>query len=454
MAGITSTGLVSGLDIESLVAGLVQSEGAPQANRILRQETSTKAQISALGTMKAVFSGLKTALTTLGDGTAFAARTAKSSDDKVFTASAGAKSVAGTYEIEVRAKATAHKLASQPVATADTAVGSGKLTISVGADSFEVTLDDEHKSLANIRDAINSSSSNKGVTATIIKSDTGSRLVLTANDTGTAKAVKVAASGGDGGLSVLDYDPNGTKNLTELNPALDAEIVIDGYKRTSSSNKITDAIDGVSIDIVAAEKDVVKKLTVTRDDAAARKAIDGFVTAYNTAIAAMATVTKYDATAKTAAALNGDAMVRNAQQSLRNIIGGDVAGLSDAMNSLAEIGITSQKDGTLSADGAKVDAALANNGTTVKALFANAGGGLGKKLAEMVDNLVGETGSITTRTDALNKRTTDLANQRSALESRLAGVETRYRTQFTALETLMAKMSSTSTFLSQQLARL
>jgi flagellar hook-associated protein 2 len=123
------------------------------------------------------------------------------------------------------------------------------------------------------------------------------------------------------------------------------------------------------------------------------------------------------------------------------------------MNSLAEIGITSQKDGTLAVDGSKLDKALAANGPTVKSLFGGTGG-LAKKLTGLVDNLVGDAGTLTARNESLSKKTADLANQRSALEARLATVETRYRAQFTALETMMAKMQSTSSYLSQQLARL
>ena len=113
MAGLTASGLGSGLDVNALVRQIVAAERAPQEARIKRRETQVESRLTATGTLRGALSTLQGSLATLKTETAFQARKATASDATVFSATAGASSVAGTYGIEVRELATAHKLASQ-----------------------------------------------------------------------------------------------------------------------------------------------------------------------------------------------------------------------------------------------------------------------------------------------------------------------------------------------------
>ena len=138
-----------------------------------------------------------------------------------------------------------HKLTSDAVA-GDEAVGEGKLTISSGSNSFDITVSDTAK-LADIRDAINDSVDNDSVNATIITDDTGQRFVLSSKETGAENAIKIVVDdAGDGGntdllgLSRLAYDSDTTsttyaENLNEVTAATDASITIDGTLLASSS---------------------------------------------------------------------------------------------------------------------------------------------------------------------------------------------------------------------------
>ena len=210
MAGIQANGIGSGLDVNSLVSQLVSAEGAPLQQRITRHEVAVTTKVSALGTLKGALAAFKAALDPLKTVDAFQSRKATSADAKIFTVTAGTDAVAGHYDVEVVQLAKAHQLASAPFLAGGSApVGDGTLTISVGANTFSVTIDPDKATLDDIRNAINSAADNTGVQATLLNTASGSRLVLTASETGASNAIKVAASGGNGGLNQLVYDPLG-----------------------------------------------------------------------------------------------------------------------------------------------------------------------------------------------------------------------------------------------------
>ena len=152
--------------------------------------------------------------------------------------------------------------------------------------------------------------------------------------------------------SALSYDPDGASGLSQLLPAADARIMVDGIERTSSSNTVADLIDKVSLTFTKAEPGVVRELRIEGDASLQRNSVKGFVSAYNAALGAIGQVTAYNVEAKTAAALNGDAMVRNATRELRDILG-------DNVMDLKAIGITINKDGTLKLDEAAFDKGMA-----------------------------------------------------------------------------------------------
>src|SRR5690606_16856163 len=245
-------------------------------------------------------------------------------------------------------------------------------------------------------------------------------------------------SGGDGGLSALSYDPDGPSGLSQLLPAADARIMVDGIERTSSSNTVTDVIDKVSLTFTKAEPGVVRELRIEGDASVQRNAVKGFVSAYNAALGAIGQVTAYNIEAKTAAALNGDAMVRNATRELRDVLG-------DNVMDLKSIGITINKDGTLKLDEAAFDKGMAASPEAAARLFST--GGLAGKVDSVVDRLVDPDGLLDGRSKSLSDRSKALASQRDALDFRMTQAEARYRTQFTALDVLLSSLQTSSDFL-------
>jgi flagellar hook-associated protein 2 len=446
MSTISAGGIGSGLDVASIVQQLVAAERAPADGRLDRSNRRLQAEISAIGTLRSAFSGLRTAVDALSSNTAALARKTTLPEGAGLTASAASAAAVGRYQVEVLALASAQKLSSAPYTSADSPVGTGRLTLTSGATTLDVDIDDSNNSLAGLRDAINAKAANKGITATIVQADDGSHLVLTALSTGTASAVVVSTSGGDGGLGSLTYDPQGTTNLTELSVASDAQVKVDGLLRTSATNSVTGLVSGVTLNLTRAEPGTVRELVVSDDPVAQRNAVKSFVNAYNASIASIATTTSYNTTTKVAAALNGDALVRGVSSDLRNQVSAQVTDLK-------AVGITINKDGTLKMDDAAFDAAMAADASPATRLFVGPGS-LATGLKTSLDRLLNDDGLLDGRSDGLERRTKTLANQRTELDRRMTQVEARYRAQFVALDGLVAKLQSTGNFLTQQLGLL
>ncbi|MFD0739000.1 flagellar filament capping protein FliD [Lysobacter koreensis] len=448
LAGLVVIGGVgSGLDVATIVSQLVAADRAPSDARFDRTDRQLQAQISAIGTLRGAFSGLRTAVTALSAKDATQARSISVPEGSGFSATATAGAAVGRYQVEVLALASAHKLGSAAFSSADSAVGTGALSVTAGSTTLVVDIDASNNTLAGIRDAINAKAAGKTVSASIVTGDDGAHLVLTALDSGTGKALRLGASGGDGGLSALAYDPPAASTMTQLAVATDARVKVDGYERTGASNAITDLISGVTLTLTKAEPGTVRQLGVASDPAAQRNAAKNFVNAYNASIASIATTTTYNTTTKVAAALNGDSMVRGASRELRDTVSAEVGDLK-------ALGISINKDGTLKLDEASFDAAMLKDTGPATRLFGAGTSSLAGKLDATLDRLLDDDGALDSRSDGLSTRSKALEKQRSALDFRMTQVQARYLAQFTALDGMVTKLQGTSDFLTQQLAQL
>ena len=453
MAGIQASGVGSGLDINTLVSQLVAAERAPLDARITRQRSAVNVEISGLSSLKSSMSTLKDALASIKDIASFAVRTATSSDKTIFTATADDSVGPGSYEIEVGNLATAQKLASGPfVAGRDAVVGTGTLTIAYGEDSFEVEIDSTHNTLAGIRDAINSAEGNEGVTASIINGTDGSRLVLTARKTGADNAVTITQAGGDGGLAALVYDAGnpGANTLTQTTAAADATIYVNGYEYRSASNEVTGAVDGLTISLLKADPGTTYTLDVGNDLTAVTTRIKKFVTDYNSLAKNLSGLQAYNATTGTAGPLIGNAYVRGVHQGVRMDISNPVSGVTGGYDTLASLGIKTDATGQLVVDDAKLTAALKANFEDVARLFGS-DDCIAARLYTRLDAELKSTAQLSERTQTLNRKLTTLTDETSEVDRKMSIIETRYRAQFTALDTLLSQMQTTSAFLTAQL---
>ena len=443
MASFSSPGIGSGLDVHKMVTQLVAAERAPSDNRIDRFESTTQSQISAFGKISSALSGLRDALAKFDGEGASPGRKVSVAEGAGFTATAGARASLGQYDVTVERLASTHKLQSAPLAS-DAQLGHGTLTISVGdGDSVAVSIPEGEGSLSDIRDAINKQAGAQGVSATLVRGDAGDVLVLSSTTTGTEGRLQVTADGGDGGLSVLATS-GGT--MTVVDPGNDALVTVDGISRTSSTNRIDDLIDGVTLDLTKASPGEASSLELKSDPSTLKAGLLGLISAYNTALSQLRTQSAAGSEDVPGAALSGDAAPRGITQSLRGFVSQNYA-------ELAALGFETKVDGSLSLDGATFDKAVAEDPQAVQRLLGDEGS-LRGPLAGALKSWLGDDGMISDRTEALQSRMERLESDRLALDRRMEKVEANYLRQFTALDAMVAQMSSVSSFLSQQLATL
>lgn len=240
-----------------------------------------------------------------------------------------------------------------------------------GQAAGTLTISSSNNTLQGIRDAINNA--NLGVTATIV-SDGSSKpyhLALTSNKTGANSSLKITATGGDGAVaSLLNYDPAGVQNMAQTSAAQDAMATVNGIAVSGSGNTLTDTIQGVTLNLA---KTGASTLTIARDTNAIQTSVSNFVKSYNDLNKALSGFIAYDADSKQGGILLGDSMVPSIQSQIRNTLGAVNSGLTGSLTTLSQIGVSFQKDGTLSLDSSKLQKAVSSNFSDIASLFATVG---------------------------------------------------------------------------------
>ncbi len=460
MATITSLGAGSGLDLESLVTKLMSAESTPLTT--LKKKTSAvETKISALGKLNSALSALQTAAgkmkpsVTQSASEKFAIYTATVANTTIASASATTGAVTGNYSLEVSQLAASHQIKSAGFASSSTVVSAtgGTLSLSLGSlsgNSFTanstLSIDiSANATLADVRNAINNKGA--GVTATIVNGTAGAQLVLTGPE-GKDNTIQLS------GLSGLAYDPTGTatSNFTKIQPPQDAEFTLNGIAATSSSNKVSGKIDGITLTLTAKTNGSPTTLTVGKEtETEATKALQEFITAYNSANSTMKTLGAYNATTKTSGELQGNSTLRSAMSSLRAQVFGTTSGsTTSAYQTLSNIGVSVGSDGALTLDGAKFKAAIAADPTVVSNLIGN----VGKAFDSTINGLIGTDGTVKTATDGLSKTVTSYQKQQERLQDRLVTIEARYRAQFSALDTMVSSLNASASYLTNYITSL
>lgn len=458
MADFGYGGIGSGLDISGMVASLVAADRKPSDNALNLQQSKAKMQLSAVGTVKSAFDLLSTSLKALKASTAFDARlvsATKDGTDDILTVTSTNSAATGNHVIHVDQLATANKWIADTAVPKTKTFGAGTLTLDVGVGDKKKTLEiqvEADDTLSSIRTKIEKAGRSLGVQSTLIASGDNQYLSLSQEKSGTANAIKLSAGAGNAELTAL------ANSLTERTPAADAKLTIDGVDVVSSENTVTDVVPGLTLNL---KKKGDTTVTVSTDVAAARKVMQDFVTAYNGAISAINTATKYDIENKEPSSLTGDAQMRGASSQLRSMMGGVLKDLAAVGLDPKTLGLQTRAypnaDGSLVLDATKFEAALVSQAGAVRQALTG-DDGAATKLFNMVDGYVsttvGKEGAFVSRTKSINATLTDIDKRRAALDVRMAGVEERYKKQFLALDALMGKLSQTTSSLTSQLSQL
>ncbi len=443
MPNISSPGIGSGLDIKGLVGALMAAERLPLGVIKTRKE-ELGTDLSAYGRLKGAIADFQSAMTGLGAIDKFAVNAAGSSNDSIFTVSASSTATPGSYRIDFSNNgshqlAQVHKLTSQDFAgTSSSTAATGTLRIDLGGNRFDVVIGAGNDSLDDIKNAINSATDNTGVTATVITVDSGSRLLLSSDKTGAANSVT---------LSDVSGSVAATLGMSTVVAAQDAVFTLDGNQVTSSSNTVTGAIEGVTIELKAlAAAGTTETLTVSRDTSAVKDNVQTFVDAYNDLRGMIGYLSKGD--------LQGDNTLISIQSQMRNILNTAPTGLGTSLQFLSEVGIKTSRSGDLELDSALLNEKLTGDFNGVSELFANDSQGYAFRLKALAAGQLASDGIIDTREDGINARIGRIDTQIENFEYRMTLTEARFRAQFTALDGLLSNMRSTSNFLSQQLGSL
>lgn len=440
---LSSAGIGSGLNVDSIVSALVGAQEAGPQAQITAKATQVNATLTGLASLSSALSSLQSSLSALTKTSTFGSFNATLTDTSVGSATTLSNAQPGSYQLNVTHLATAQKRSSDAYAKTDT-FGSGTLSIGVGSNTLDLSVSSTD-TLADIAGKINNASDNPGVTATVVNGSNGVQLLLSSNKTGVANAFTISAgSGASSGLSDLATQL-GTAGSNE---ASDAQLTLDGIAVTSASNSVSGAIDGVTINL-AAEGSTT--LAVTRDNSTATNAIQAFVNAYNSYNSTVGTLASYDPQSGQAGILLGDATLGSVQRQISSLLGNKVAG--NSIGSLAALGITRQPDGTLALDSDRLSAALNNNGNAVQDLFAGTNG-YATRLNSALDGFTASGGVISTRQQSLTDSLTKLNTQQTQLNNRMSVYEKQLRDQYTALDTLMSSLNNTSSYLTGALAAL
>ncbi len=463
MAGVTGIG--SGIDIDSMVKSMVAAERAPKESQLKTLESKTTTRITAIGALKSAITEFQTALGNLNKPELFQARTASSSNSELLSVTAGVAAGTGSYKVAVSQLAAGSKVALQAFQD-DPAnpikLGTGTLTVSVGSTELPaITVDDSNNTLAGIRDAINKVGTEKGVSATIVTDDAGSRLVLSSTTTGAGEDITVAVTAPTGDLSKLEFAGGVAKPGTDgsagvISAAQSALLTVDGLSVTSKTNTITSAIEGVTLELKG-ETEAGKPLTVgvTLDEAGVKKQVQSFVDAYNKLIGVINSQTKVttvgDDKAPVTGALVGDATARTLLNTIRNELV-SVQG-SGSIRALADIGITTQKDGTLKVDEDKLAAVMDDSFEELSGLFAGEAG-LATRLNEKLKPYTEIGGILEQRNKAMNETISKIDKQKEDLERRITSLQDRLYKQFNAMDLLVGQLSNTSSSLIASLENL
>ena len=428
-----TSGVISNIDYQSLITQLV----GIRRQSITQLQTDKKGleiTNNAYSNLSSKIKDLLSAADTLRTSSAFGSFKTTVSDSNAISATAGTGASYGSPSIVVSPLANSHKMAADGVAadTSTIAAGAGSFSFQVGAGAVQTVAVDATTTLTSLKDSINAL--NAGVSASVVNDGSGPnpyRLILTGTSTGTSSSINITQN--DTSLAFS----------TTLQAAQDATFTVDGMAFTRQTNSASDIITGVTVDLMAADPAKTVTVTVSRDTDSITESVKKLVDAYNGVASYVRMNNRYDSDTKKAYPFFGDSVARSIADDLRRVFSSSVSGLPDTMNRLLHAGVSTDKEGVMSLDTAKLKAALNSDFDGVVSLFTKgtATTGLAELIhqnASSIDDFV--DGRIKGRQDGLKKNMTRIDQDIRQKETQLVTYEEQLRSQFTMLEGMLATL--------------
>ncbi|MGK2235623.1 MAG: flagellar hook-associated protein 2 [Pseudomonadota bacterium] len=456
---ISFNGLGSGLAVSDIVDALVNAEQAPAEARLNTREGNLTTDISAVGALKSALEKVQTSMEILGDSDKFQQRSTSGSDDFI-SISADEDAQPGGYDVKVNNLATEHKILSQAFG-ADTAVGEGTMTLTSGNNSFDIDVSDT-ATLSEIRDAINDSSDNDSINATIITDDSGQHLVMSAKNSGAENEIKIEIADTDGnntdvnGLSRLAFDTAGVQNASEIIAAIDASITIDGSLTvSSSSNEFAGVIDGITITAKKSHDidDDLSDISVKENNNNIKAGLNSFIESYNELLELSKNLGA--SSADGVGVMAGDSLLRGVMSKLRSEITNPIDLGDGSSLSLSQLGVETDRYGVLTLNTETLDDKIDADVDLVQQFFVgnegDGNGGFAKSFDEKLSFYTDTDGIIQNRIDSKTNQLDDLDDQRVSLASKMESLSSRLYAQYNAMDLLVASLNNTSSYVQAQL---
>ncbi len=411
--------------IKQMSTQLATYEVQSSLDRLNRNESNYKTQRDALSKLRTALTTFKSAASALKTGKAtMLVNSASFSQEGYATATVGSKAQPGSYQFYVEQLASKQQVAVQGLAD-----GSLSGTLTLKGQDFDLS---GYATLEEVAKAINATA-DLGVQATLVRSNGQVNLVLTSAESGAANAFAVSLAGN-------------AANATTLSEAADARIRMGGsfgaggIELTSSSNTFDNVIDGVSLSVSKLHKDgdAALTLTVGQDQSATKAKAKSFVDAFNALMTSFDSLTASGSESSARGALAGDSSVRAIEGRLNTLLRTDFAG-----NSLINFGISADRNGKLTIDSARFEAAVAKDPAGFEALFT------GKdNLLDSIDKTVAAytssaNGMLKNRMDTLDLNLRRTNEQFDKLQQQYDSYYSRYLKQFTSMMQTMQSMEQT-----------
>ena len=469
---ISSPGVGSGLDINSIVTQLAAVEKQPLI-QLQKNASKLQTQLSSFGTVKSQLASLQDASAALLSSDTWGSKTFSSNNTSAITGSVSTSALASSFSVGVTQLASAQSARTAALTTPSTVGADGSLSIAIGtwsgntftqgsATAIPVSISSAD-TLTTVASKINSAGA--GVSASVVTSGTEQRLLISGTNTGAANGFKITALDGsteitDGvtGVGKFSYtSTTGTNGLTRTQAAQNASISVEGITVTSSTNTVADAVPGVTLKLLSTTTSNAQ-ITVGGDTDTIKTKIKAFQDAFNSLVSNLKNLTKYDSTTKTAGALQGDGTAVGLLSVLRSMISASGPTASAAtFGRLSDVGLQQQQDGTLTTNASKLTTAL-NSLDSLKTFFSNAGdstvtNGLARRFRDFAMQANGVTGTLSLKNTAIQTAISRNTKDQSKVNDKVTEVTKRLYAQYSGLDTKMGGLNGLSSFVSSQVAQ-
>lgn len=433
-------GAVSGIDTSALIQAILAGQAA-QKKTVTDRISLFEGRVTKINELVGKIGTMNDALEELETITDFRSFSATNAENDSFTVELDGDAVAGSYDIEVLSLASSETRAGTAETSKTAALGrSGTLSFTYDGATTNLTIG-AGDSLEDVAAAINDVD---GVSAYVMNTTGGYRLVVQGQDSGADYGVtfdESALSGGTFGF---------TAPGAVIRSATDAQVSINGLIVESSTNRVSDPVPGMTLDLEALTSSPIT-VTVASDPDAIEEKVQSFVTAYNDVMNYIRVQSAFNAEAGIRGPFVGESAVQRVTGGLAEVISTRFASLGQDYDSLSLIGIETDSSGRLSIDSDRFQEVLEAEPDQVANLFTGTGGFVEAMLEKADVYVDSRDGSLSNRADTLEDRVADLEDRVDAMDRRYSRTEDRLRRQFTALESLMSGLNSTSSYLTSLL---